>query len=214
LASKIRDYLSRQGDGSLDALVNNAATVSSWFMLTQEGMETQFAVNHMSGFLLTKELEDALLAAKAPRVVCVSSESHRHAKIYWQDVMMQRNYHCLRAYKQSKLCNLLFIDELARRNAHRKQFACFCVDPGLVRTEIGLKGTGGLEKLVWKWRMRGGVAPQKPAVHIVSLVEMESEGLAGHIYFKDGRPKEPDKKTVCAQNAARLWELSERLCGK
>ena len=196
--------------GRVDLLIHCAGTVSSWFVSTSEGFELQFAVNHLAPFLLTLELMDCLEKSDDARVLVVSSASHYHTRVRWEDIMMRRHYSCLAAYKQSKLLNVLFIKELARRYPSVTGFA---VDPGLVNTSIGLKGTRGIERAVWKWRMSRGVAPDVPAGHLAVLAcDPAFSGKSGG-YWKDGRELAPSPAARDEREAERLWALSEKLCG-
>jgi NAD(P)-dependent dehydrogenase (short-subunit alcohol dehydrogenase family) len=209
------DIRARLDGAALDVLINNAGTVASWYMATEDGYELQFAVNHLAPFLLTHELLPALRSPKAGgaesgRVLTVSSGSHRGARIHWPDVMMRQGYGVLAAYKQSKLANVLFSAEFNRRMAGTGVRA-YAVDPGLVNTEIGLKGTSGVERLVWSLRRRGGVSPAEGAS---TLVYLASEPVVEDaLYWKDCAPAEPSEEARSAAEAARLWALSERLCG-
>jgi NAD(P)-dependent dehydrogenase (short-subunit alcohol dehydrogenase family) len=212
LAEDIRALL----DGApLDVLVNNAGTVASWYMATEDGYELQFAVNHLAPFLLTHELLPDLCGpiaggAGSARVLTVSSGSHRGAKMHWPDVMMRQGYGVLAAYKQSKLANVLFSAEFNRRMAGSGVRA-YAVDPGLVNTAIGLKGTNGIERFVWGIRRRGGVSPAEGASTLVTLAS--EPVVEDALYWKDSRPAEASAEARSAAEAARLWVLSERLCG-
>lgn len=213
LAATIREYVQSAGGGKLDALVNNAGTVSSWYTTTEDGYELQFAVNHLAPFLLTHELMPLLEAAASARVVTVSSGSHYGARIAWQDVMLRHRYGVLRAYKQSKLANVMFSAELNRRLGTASHIRAYAADPGLVSTAIGLKGTSGLANRVWRWRMARGASPEQAAGTVVYLASSpEVEGSTA-VYWKDCRPKAPSRYARREDEAARLWALSERLCG-
>jgi len=211
-AAEIRALLADR-DAPLDALINNAGTVSTWFAATPDGYELQFAVNHLAGFLLTHELLPLLQASPAGRVVTVSSRSHRGARIHWGDVMLRRGYSTLRAYKQSKLANVLFVAELNRRLGSEGAVQAFAADPGLASTDIGFKGTTGLAAWVWRLRRRGGQPPAVPARNIVFLATDAAAVTSRGIYWKDCRPLRPSRYARNAAHAARLWALSERLCG-
>lgn len=208
LAAELRNACEK-----IDVLVNNAGTVSSWYTATEDGYELQFAVNHLAPFLLTHELLPLLEAAPAARVITVSSASHYRTKMHWADVMLFRNYSCLIAYKQSKLANVLFTAEFNRRLRPDSNVRAYAVDPGLVHTDIGLKGTGGLEQWVWERRSTNGVSPEQGAETAIFLASALSLEDPNAIYWKDCQPKQPSRYALRRDEAARLWELSERLCG-
>ena len=100
---------------TIDVLVNNAGTWFSKPKLTEDGIERQFAVNHLAYFLLTNELLRALASSEDGRIICVGSDSHFHGKLHFDDVSLQTKYHGLRAYAQSKLANVMFVYEFNRR---------------------------------------------------------------------------------------------------
>ena len=199
--------ISLLGDEGLWALISNAGGVRSWYTTTADGYEVQFALNHLSGFLLAHRLWPRLKQAGG-RVILTGSNSHKMTRMHWKDIMFQRRYSCLMAYKQSKLCNMLFAAELNRRQSAVKAYV---VDPGLVNTDIGSKDTGGLVGAFWKMRRRGGVDPEVPAQTYAFLCSRQPapEGL----YYHNCRPAAYSKRADDAADAKRLFELSERLCG-
>jgi NAD(P)-dependent dehydrogenase (short-subunit alcohol dehydrogenase family) len=213
LAEAIRHRVETAGGGRLDALVNNAGTVSSWYMATEDGYELQFAVNHLAPFLLTHELMPMLERAPDARVVTVSSSSHYGTRMRWQDVMHRTRYSVLMAYKRSKLANVLFSAEFNRRLGEQSRVRAFAADPGLVSTRIGLKGTSGIANRVWQRRMARGVSPEEGAETVVFLATDPSVSGSEWVYWKDCQPKRPSRVARRVPDAARLWALSERLCG-
>ena len=213
LASDVEGLVRGGGGDHVDVLVNCAGTVSSWRRVTEDGYELQFAVNHLAPFLLTHALMPMLQAAPSARVVTVSSGSHYNARMHWQDLMYRRHYRCLAAYKQSKLANVLFVAELNRRLAEENAIRAYAADPGLVNTDIGLKNTGGMEKLVWKMRQHQGTSPEKAARTVVHLATEPLDGNEERIYWKHSRPTRPSARALQREEAARLWAISERLCG-
>jgi len=213
LAQNIKLHLSKTGRAHLDGLVNNAGTVSSWYKATGDGFELQFAVNHLAPFLLSHELLPLLMAAPQGRIVTISSGSHYNTKIKWDDIMLRKSYGCLRAYKQTKLCNVLFSEEFNRKNAGKGRVRAFALDPGLVKTDIGLKGTSGLVKWFWNKRSSGGVEPSKPAKSIRYLLCEDLKNLGSNVYWKDCKPLEPSRYSRNEAHAERLWKLSEKMCG-
>lgn len=218
-AEEIGEILDAQGQG-LDILINNAGTVSSWRQTTEDGYELQFAVNHLAPFLLTHDLMPWLARSPAEdhaaaRVITVSSGSHYGARIHWRDVMFRVGYTTLAAYKQSKLANVLFTAELNRRLGSGAPIRAYAADPGLVNTRIGSKGTGGWVQWFWNLRRRGGVSPEAGAATIVFLASDPGAAAAAteSLYWKACKPKRPSRRARREQDAARLWALSERLCG-
>lgn len=157
IASVIRNLLDAQWNGELHALINNAGCVRSRYMTTEDGYEQQFALNHLAGFMLTHMLLPVLLKARGC-VILTGSNSHKGIRVHWKDPMFRRWYNPLIAYKQSKLCNILFAKGLNDRYGNTG-IRAYVVDPGLVKTDIGNKETGFLVNLVWSLRKRHGVPP-------------------------------------------------------
>ena len=213
LAAEIRGWVQSNQNGKIDVLVNNAAMVTNWYTTTEDGYEMQFAVNHLAPFLLTYELLPLLKVAPAARILTVSSNSHRRARIRWRDVMMRRSYNTLLAYKQSKLANVLFSAEYNRRYGASTPMRAYAIDPGLVNTDIGLKGTSGIVRWVWdRCRLKGNT-PQQGAETVVFVATDPSAGGSMEVYWKNCQPVAPSKYAQQEEHAKRLWELSERLCG-
>lgn len=207
-AGEISAYLEQSCGGKLEVFISNAGCVRSWYTTTEEGYEQQFALNHLSGFLLTHELLPYLFNAGG-RVMITGSESHKGTRVRWDDVMLSKGYHPLLAYKQSKLCNILFARGLNDRY-NASGIRAYTVDPGLVCTDIGNKNTGGIVDLVWKLRKKHGVSPDVPAktFAFLSTREPAPQGL----YYFRCKPNTCSRE-VTTGNADRLFALSERLCG-
>ncbi|HHV58726.1 MAG TPA: SDR family NAD(P)-dependent oxidoreductase [Clostridiaceae bacterium] len=207
VAEEIILYLNEHCDGELYALINNAGCVRSWYMTTEEGYEQQFAINHLAGFLLTYKLLPALMKVRGC-VIMTGSDSHKGIRVHWSDVMLRRRYNPLTAYKQSKLCNILFAKGLNDRYA-AAGIRAYVVDPGLVKTDIGNKETGSLVNFIWTLRKRHGVTPDIPAKTYAFLCEQKNK-LEGLYYYLC--KEKSYSKQVTSENANRLFELSERLC--
>lgn len=207
LASLLISDLTENSDGKLYALINNAGCARSWYMTTEDGFEQQFALNYLAGFLLTHELLPPLLKSGG-RVIMTGSQSHKGIKVHWNDVMLSRSYNPLTAYKQSKLCDILFAKGLNDRYTARGMRA-YTVDPGLVHTDIGNK-TGGIVNIVWKLRKRSGVQPEVPARTYAYLCGQEQPPAGLYYYMCKEREY---SREVTTENADRLFALSEQLCG-
>jgi NAD(P)-dependent dehydrogenase (short-subunit alcohol dehydrogenase family) len=213
LAENIRQGITKEGKGAIDVLINNAGTFSSWYVSTAEGFELQWAVNHLAPFLLTNELLPLLKAASNSRVITVSSGSHYRMSIHWNDIQLRKHYNCLTAYKQSKLANVLFTRELNRRLGRDSSVHAYAADPGLVNTEMGLKGTAGIAKYIWMKRRHKGVSPETAAQSLVYLAAEPSIQHSEDIYWKNSCPLKPSRYSNREDAALRLWEISEKMCG-
>ena len=202
-AREIEDILMNNYAGALHALINNAGGVRSRFMTTEEGYEQQFALNHLAGFLLTHELLPLIRQSNAA-VIFTSSTSHKMMRMNWNDLMYQKRYRPLYAYKQSKLCNMLTALSLREMGIR----ACG-VDPGLVKTDIGNKNTSGMVDFIWGLRKRRGISPEESASIYTTLCESGFDGL----YYGLGAKERRMNRGVTSDNAQRLYDTSLRLCG-
>ncbi|MBE0697232.1 MAG: SDR family NAD(P)-dependent oxidoreductase, partial [Anaerolineaceae bacterium] len=211
-AEGVCTILREHGKKTLDGLVNNAGTFTYWLALTPEGFETQWAVNHLAPFRLTLELLPLLQAAPSARVVTVSSDSHYAARLKWNDIQLRRCYNGLRAYEQTKLANVLFTAEFNRRLGLQSSVRAFAADPGLVKTDIGRKGTPGVVRWIWGLRSSGGITPAESARGIVFLLTEPSIQDANAIYWKHGKPKPSSRYSLDCEAARRLWDISETMC--
>jgi NAD(P)-dependent dehydrogenase (short-subunit alcohol dehydrogenase family) len=194
----------------LDVLVNNAGVISPRHQLTADGLETTFATNHLGPFLLTSLLRGLLERSAPARVVTVSSAAHKQAgAIPWDD--LPRGALSGQAYPVSKLLNILFTAELARRLAGTGVTAN-SLHPGFVRTSLGRDVTGVMGTVLpLILRLRPGpAAGARTPVYLASSPEVA--GVTGG-YFVNCKPAEPSALAKDARAAARLWALSEDLTG-
>jgi retinol dehydrogenase 12 len=192
----------------LDVLVNNAGVISPGRQLTVDGLESTFAVNHLAPFLLTNLLRGLLEQSAPARVVTVASAAHKQVRaIAWDDLASG----CAQAYPVSKLLNILFTVELARRSAGTEVTAN-CLHPGFVRTALGRDVTGVLGAAVrLALRFQPGAATgARTSLYLASSPEVA--GVTGG-YFVKSRPAVPSALARDASAAARLWSLSEELVG-
>lgn len=196
----------RAQHGHIDVLANNAGAIFATRGVTAEGLEQTFALNHLAPFLLTNLLRDRLHGG---RVVTTSSDAHRSGLIELDDLQSERSYSAMRVYGTSKLCNILFTIELARR-APELRAACF--HPGVVRTGFG-KNQGSLLKV---GLVLGGPflrSPQRGARSLVWLaLSPAAEQLTG-VYVVDERVVTPNAQARDESLAAALWERSAEIVG-
>ncbi len=197
---------------ALDVLVNNAGVWNSKLELSKEGVEMTLAVNHLAYFYLSHLLYPNLQRAKdGGRIVCVASDSHKQIKgMFWDDLNLTNHYHGLRSYAQSKLANVLFVYEFARRSPADDQISAYAVQPGLVQTDIGLKGNTWLHRLAWRVRrqMSGHKTPAEGAATSIYLASDDKARAATGQYWDDCRPKDSYSSSYEEAEAKLLWEWS------
>ena len=213
LMSEVASLARRIGEreARVDVLVNCAGIYVDRRILTAEGLETQFAVNHLAPFFLTKSLLPLLEAAPEGRVITVSSDSHYYGWIRWRDPSLGRLYLGLWAYEQSKLANVLFSYELVRRLGPESRVKIAVADPGLANTSMGEKHGHSLASLFWSLRRRWGTPASVPAEAIASLAALPAGGLTTGLYWKAGKAVTSSRLSYREKDAKRLWELSETL---
>ena len=193
----------------LDVLVNNAGLMLAERVLTEDGIETTFAVNHLAYFLLARLLEPTLVAGAPARIVNVASRAHESGTLRFDDLMGTKAYDGWKAYAHSKLANVVFTYELARRLAGTGVTAN-CLHPGVVGTNIGNAGPS--------W-IRFGIKLARPfllssakgaATSIYLASSPEVEGASGK-YFVDRRERRSSDESYDRAVATRLWDVSEEL---
>ena len=211
LASGIESILKAEKFTSLDVLVNNAGLFMDKLVLTEDSIETTVAVNHMAPFLLTHLLLPLLQKSTGGRVITVSSDSHLRTYIIPERIRKPLIFISLWQYKLSKLANVLFSLEFNRLYAGTSVHA-FAVDPGLVNTDIGLKGTGPLSSFIWQKRQKLGVDTIEPATTILFLAGDADAPKSSAIYWHDCAPKPASRNAVDPELATRLWQESVKLC--
>ena len=196
----------------LDVLVNNAGVYLTGREETAEGLERTFAVNHLGYFMTTLLLWDSLLAAPAARVINLSSDAHRQAKINFDDLQNKRKYAGFRAYGPSKLANVLFTRELARR-LEGTGVTANCFHPGWVASGFALNNGGVIAKLLSVVAPVLARSPEQGADTLIWLATSAEAAPHTGEYFANRAVRRTAQRGQDAALAARLWELSERLCG-
>lgn len=194
---------------TLHVLMNNAGIIPRKRTVTEDGRETQFAVNHLAYFFLTNLLLDVLKASVPARIVNVTSQAHQGASIDFDDLQSERSYRPTRVYKWTKLANVLFTYELARR-LKGTGVTVNCVHPGGVATNLLSdylpRPLRFMTKIV-------GISPEKGARTPIYLASSpEVEGVTGK-YFANQKEARSSKLSYDTALAARLWQVSARLTG-
>ena len=193
--------------GRLDALVNNAGVYTNQRRTTVDGLEEQFAVNYLSGFLLSHLLLDLLIASAPSRIVNVASTAHKGASIHFDDLQGETKYRGPRAYGQSKLAQVLFTAEFARRLAGTGVTVNAC-HPGVIKTNLG-----GTASAIFRFVRMFFKSPAKGAETPVFLVASPSVSTLTGQYFADRRVKPPSRAAQDPYTARRLYDVSVKLAG-
>jgi NAD(P)-dependent dehydrogenase (short-subunit alcohol dehydrogenase family) len=198
-------------ESRIDVLINNAGAIFSDRRLTTEGLEMTFALNHMAYFTLTRCLRDRLVGSAPARVVSTASAAHYGAKLDFDDLQCAHGYSAWRAYNRSKLANILFTRELAKRLAGTGVTAN-CLHPGVVASRFGDEA-GGWTARLFPFVKRFGISPAQGADTIVYLASSPDVATTSGEYFAKRRVKTPSAAARDDQAAARLWEMSEAIAG-
>jgi NAD(P)-dependent dehydrogenase (short-subunit alcohol dehydrogenase family) len=198
-----------ESEPRVDALVNNAGAMFSSRRVTAEGLERTFALNHMAYFVLTRALGERLAASAPARVVSTASRAHAGARLDFDDLQCERGYSARKAYGRSKLCNILFTRELARR-LQGTGVAANCLHPGFVASRFG-DDAGGWIGLLIPLAKRFAISPEEGADTIVYLVSSPEAGSVSGEYFCQRRIEKPSAAARDDATARRLWEASETI---
>ncbi|XP_078133958.1 retinol dehydrogenase 14-like [Sander vitreus] len=198
----------------LDVLINNAGVYQCPYAQTEDGFEMQFGVNHLGHFLLTHLLLNLLKQSAPSRVVVVSSKLYKHGHINFEDLNSEQSYDKAFAYSRSKLANLLFTRELARR-LEGSGVAVNALTPGIVRTNLGRHvHVPVLAKPLFDLLSRGLFkSPEEGAQTSVYLAcSPDVEGVQGKC-FADCKPQVLLEKATDPEVASKLWDMSEIMVG-
>lgn len=198
----------------IDVLVNNAGGLLDRRIATPDGLEATFAINHLAPFLLTARLMPQLEAAKQAHVIAVSSIGHTMIEdMVWDDLQLEDDFDAFKAYAQSKLANVLFTRELARRTAGKGIIAS-AVHPGMVTSRFPLSGGAQVIEGYRQAEQAGHtVSEEQGADTVVWLATDAGNALPSGGYFADRSRVDPSAAAKDATSAKRLWEISEQLAG-
>src|SRR5919106_3941220 len=195
---------------SLDILINNAGVFLSRRLTTVDGIEYTFAVNHLAPFLLTNLLFERIKASSPSRIITTSSVAHRGAHINFDNLQFERGrYNGVEAYRQSKLANILFTKELARRS-RGSGVTSNCFHPGGVRTNL-IQSSPWHYRLIWLIITPFLISPRKGADTAIYLASSPKLDEISGKYFVNRKPVGLSELADDHDAAARLWKISEEL---
>ena len=193
----------------IDVLVNNAGALFNKRQETADGLEMTFALNHMGYFVITNILLPRL--KPGARIVTVASNAHRGAKLKFDDLQSTRGYVGFPVYSKSKLANILFNRELARRVP--AGVTANALHPGFVATRFG-DNSGGLMRTVLKVaKPIGAISPEEGAKTIIYLASSPAVANVSGLYFHKCKPATPTAEARNDDDAKRLWEISAQIAG-
>jgi len=200
----------RQRFDRLDVLVNNAGAMFMRRAESVDGIEKTFALNHLAYFLLTNLLEDMLVSSAPSRVVVISSIAHRLSSLPWHDLQNKRFYVGWLAYGQSKLANLYFTYELARR-LQGTSVTVNALHPGYVMSNLA-HGKGWLSAM-YNLTRSIGISSEQGAESIVYLASAPELAFVSGQYFNRSKPARSSTTSQNRENAAKLWAISAAMTG-
>jgi retinol dehydrogenase 14 len=207
LAEELLQSLAR-----IHVLINNVGGYFDTRHVTVDGLERTFALNHLAPFLLTNLLLEKLKQSASARVVTVSSNAQATGRIDYSDLQGERSYSGARAYSQSKLANVLFSYELARRLKDTSVTAN-ALHPGVVSTSFGAEDPATVQRIFIPFLrpfMKSPAQGAATSIHVASAPELEQ--VTGR-YFANNHPKKSSGPSYDQATAARLWQLSDDLVG-
>ncbi|RZS97175.1 SDR family NAD(P)-dependent oxidoreductase [Cecembia calidifontis] len=199
--------------GHLDILINNAGGIFQEKVSTKDGFELTLSANHLGHFLLTNKLMPILLKARNPKVINVSSEAHKAAKVNFEDLNYTHNtYSAFTAYANVKLFNILFTKSLVEKFG-KNGLRSYALHPGVVKTNFGNEA-GGIFKLFWWMAKPFMIDAQEGAKTSIFLAKSQLPESQNGFYFKNSRPGSPSKTALSKAMREKLWTKSEALLEK
>ena len=200
-----------ESEPRIDVLINNAGAMFGSRQLTGDGLEYTFALNHMAYFVVTEGLRERLQASAPARVINTSSGAHRGARLDFEDLQLVKDFSAMKAYSRSKLCNILFTRELARR-LHGTGVTANCLHPGFVATRFGDQSGGVISRFIGLAKLFA-ISPEKGAETIIYLATSTAVTETTGEYFYKRRPITPSQAARDDGAALLLWERSAALAG-
>ena len=198
---------------SLDVLINNAGGIFQNKEITKDGFEMGLAANHLGHFLLTHHLMTLLLASPRPKVINVSSEAHRAAKVDFDDLnYANKKFSSFVSYANVKLFNILFTKSLADKFGDAGLQA-YALHPGVVKTNFG-KETSGFFGFLWKLSAPFMITAEEGAKTTIYLAKSKIDSLKNGYYFKKSKPLKPSSEANSKKMRDRLWQESEKMLAK
>jgi NAD(P)-dependent dehydrogenase (short-subunit alcohol dehydrogenase family) len=195
----------------IDVLIDNAGGLFATHRLTEDGLEYTFALNHMAYFVATEGLRERLLASRPARIINTASAAHQGATLDFNDLQSAKNFGATKAYRRSKLCNILFTRELARR-LRGTGVTANCLHPGFLATRFGDQSGALMSRVVWLAKFFG-ITPARGAQTIVYLASSpDVENTTGR-YLYESIPAIPSAAAQDDQAASLLWQRSAALAG-
>jgi NAD(P)-dependent dehydrogenase (short-subunit alcohol dehydrogenase family) len=206
VAAQIADHESR-----IDVLINNAGALFGTRNVTEDGLEYTFALNHLAYFVMTEGLRERLSASAPSRIISTASAMHQNAALDIDDLQSAKSFGATKAYSRSKLCNILFTRELARR-LHGTGVTANCLHPGFVATRFGDQSGVLISPFVWLAKIFA-ISPAKGAETIVYLASSPDVAETTGQYFRKCAPTTPSSPAQDDRSALLLWQCSAALAG-
>jgi NAD(P)-dependent dehydrogenase (short-subunit alcohol dehydrogenase family) len=193
----------------IDILINNAGALFGTRRQTEDGLEYTFALNHMSHFVVTEGLQQRLLASGGARIINTASAAHQRATLDLDNLQSAKNFRATRAYARSKLCNILFTRQLARR-LQGTGVTANCLHPGFVATRFADESGGLISRFAWFAKFFA-ISPAEGAQTIIYLASSPEVANVTGKYFYKCRPTTPSTAALDDRAALALWERSAAL---
>ena len=201
------------GEIRIDVLVNNAGAFFETRGETADRLERTFALNHMAYFVVTLGLLERLKATPGARIVSTASDAHRMGRIDFDDLQSRRSYKGFQVYGTTKLMNILFTRELARR-LEGSGITAVCLHPGFVATRFADNNAGFMGWIFTILKRLAAISPEKGARTILHLVTAPEVAGKGGTYWYKCRIATPQASAQSDSDAARLWALSEEIANE